>query len=130
MRGKRLVLAGTIALTVVSARAYAHHGTAAFDPRNVATVTGTVTSFAFVNPHCQIYFDVKNDRGVAEPWQAEITAPQKLSRAGWTKRTLNPGDLITITGPLVRNGKHTMWATKVVGPDGKSLPLNENVPVP
>lgn len=130
MRGKRLVLAGTIALTVVSGRAFAHHGQAAFDSRNVVTVTGTVTSFSFVNPHCQIYFDVKNEKGETAPWQAELTAPLKLGRAGWTKRTLNPGDQITITGSLAKNGKHTMWTSKLIGPDGKALPLNENVPVP
>jgi len=42
---------------------FAHHGTAAFDTKNVVTVKGTMTDFRFINPHVQLYFDAKNDKG-------------------------------------------------------------------
>ena len=73
----------------------AHHGTAAYDTSKVVTVKGTMADFRFVNPHVQLFFDVKNEKGETEHWQAELTAPNKLSRAGWDKHTLKPGDLIT-----------------------------------
>ncbi len=104
----------------------AHHGAAAFDVTKMVTVKGTVTDFQYVNPHVQVYFDAKNDKGETEGWQGELTAPNKLSRAGWTKRTLKPGDMITVTGNPATNGAHTLWIRKLIGPDGESLQLFED----
>ena len=104
----------------------AHHGAAAFDVTKMVTVKGTVTDFQYVNPHVQVYFDAKNDKGETEAWQGELTAPNKLSRAGWTKRTLKPGDMITVTGNPAANGAHTLWIRKLIGPDGESLQLFED----
>jgi len=44
-----------------------------------------MTDFRFINPHVQLYFDVKADNGEVQKWAAELTAPNKLSRAGWDK---------------------------------------------
>jgi hypothetical protein len=94
--------------------------------KNVVTVKGTVSDFEFVNPHCQVYFDVKNDKGETESWQGELTAPNKLMRAGWDKHTLKPGDLVTVTGPVAKSGKHSIWIHKLTGPDGQSFSLTED----
>jgi len=118
------VMAGFLLLST-SGLLFAHHGTAAYDQQPV-TLKGTVTDFEFINPHCQIYFDVKNDKGVTEAWQGELTSPNKLGRAGWTKHSLKPGDTITMTGPAAKSGKHSIWIQKLIGPDGSSLPLSED----
>jgi hypothetical protein len=112
-------------LMVFTVATFAHHGTAAFDTEKMVTVQGTVTDFQFVNPHAQIYFDVKNDKGEREQWQGELTAPTKLGRAGWTKHTLNPGDSITVSGYAGKAAPHTMWIRKLIGPSGESLALFE-----
>lgn len=88
----------SVGLLMVSGPMLAHHGTAAYDTTKSVTVQGTVTEFQFVNPHVEIYFDVKGDKGNVEKWQAEATSPNHLARAGWTKNTLKPGDQITATG--------------------------------
>jgi Family of unknown function (DUF6152) len=116
---------GVAAILVVAVSTFAHHGTAAYDTKNIVTVKGTMTEFRFVNPHVQLYFDVKNDKGETEKWQAELTAPNKLSRAGWDKHTLNPGDSITASGYVSKNDPHTMWINKLIGPDGQQLHLFE-----
>jgi hypothetical protein len=125
-RGKILVLLAGTALLAVSVPLLAHHGTAAFDTDQMVTVKGTITDFQYVNPHAQVYFTVKNDKGVDEAWQGELTAPNKLSRAGWTKHTLNPGDTVTVSGNPAKNGEHTLWIRKLIGPDGQSLQLFED----
>ncbi len=126
MRTKILVLIMSVAAVLVVAGAtFAHHGTAAYDTSKDVTVKGTMTDFRFVNPHVQLYFDVKNDKGEIEKWQAELTAPNKLSRAGWDKHTLNPGDSITASGYVSKNDPHTMWINKLIGPDGQQLHLFE-----
>jgi len=120
----KLVVCALAALVVFSRPIFAHHGAAAF-AKNPVTVKATVTDFQFVNPHCQVYFDIKNDKGEVEHWRAELTAPNKLARAGWTKRSLAPGDQITVTGLVEKNGGHMIWIQKVIGPDGQPMRLTE-----
>ncbi len=127
MMKKLAVCSAALAMALIfSGAAFAHHGGAAYDTSTLITVKGVVTDFEFINPHSQIYFDVKNDKGEIEKWGAEITAPSKLARAGWTKHTLKPGDEITVTGNPAKNAARTMTVRKLIGPDGQPLPLNEN----
>ncbi len=121
-----LILAAAAALMVVATPMFAHHGTAAFDTSKPVTVKGTVTEFVFLNPHVQVYFEVKNDKGEMEKWQGELTAPNKLARAGWTKKTLQPGDQIEATGFRLASGANTLWLRKLVDKNGESLPLFED----
>jgi hypothetical protein len=126
MRAKIFVLImSVVAVLIASGPTFAHHGTASYDTKNIVTVKGTMTDFRFINPHVQLYFDVKNDKGEVEKWQAELTAPNKLSRAGWDKHTLKPGDSITASGYVAKDDPHTMWINKLIGPDGEALHLFE-----
>ena len=126
MRAKILFLMiCVVAVLIVSGPTSAHHGTAAYDTKNIVTVKGTMTDFRFINPHVQLYFDVKSEKGEVEKWQAELTAPNKLSRAGWDKYTLKPGDSITASGYVTKNDAHTMWINKLIGPSGEALHLFE-----
>ena len=120
-----LLVALGATLAVACLPGFAHHGSAAYDMNTTLTFKGTVTEFLFINPHCQVYFDVKNDRGEVEHWQGELTAPNKLARAGWTKRSLNPGDQITISGFAGKNGGRSLWIRKLAGPEGQPMQLNE-----
>jgi hypothetical protein len=103
----------------------AHHGGAAFDQGQSVTYQATMTELQFNNPHVLLFFDVKNAKGETENWSGWLTAPNKLSRAGWTKRTLNAGDKVTVTGTPHKAGSHVIQIRKLVGPDGKDLPLFE-----
>ena len=114
-----------VAVLAVTRPALAHHGGAAFDQTQRITFSGTVTELRFANPHVLIYFDVTNEEGVTEQWSGWLTAPNKLARGGWTKRTLNPGDQITVAGTPHKGGSHILQIRMVVGPDGKELPLRE-----
>jgi len=120
------LLVAAALILFVSMPLAAHHGTAAFDVSGMVTLKGTVTEFQYVNPHVQIMFDVKNDKGETEMWQGELTAPTKLNRSGWNKNTLKPGDTITVTGNVMKNGAHTMWIRKMKGPTGEDMQLFED----
>jgi hypothetical protein len=109
------------ALLIVSASAFAHHGAASYETSELKTLTGTVTSFQFINPHVLIAIDVKDAAtGTVVKWQGELTSPNRLSRAGWTKSTLKPGDQITIIGGTSKTGLPTMWINKVMK-DGQEI---------
>ena len=127
MRVRLLVVAvALIAAVSVSGPLFAHHGTAAFDVTKMVTMKATITDFQYINPHVQIYWDSKNEKGEIEKWQGELTAPNKLTRAGWTKNTLKPGDQVTISGNVQANGSHVMWIRKIIGTDGQPMQLFED----
>ncbi|WP_404714135.1 DUF6152 family protein [Sphingomonas sp. MMS24-J13] len=105
MMSPRKVIACLVALTIAGA-ASAHHSFAAFfDPDKTVTVKGTVTSYHFTNPHGLIAIDVRGANGQVEHWRAETNAPVVLMRRGWTRETLKPGEVVTLTGWASRDGQ-------------------------
>ena len=124
MRTKIIVLLTAAAGLMAGVSAWAHHGFAAYS-RDRITVEATITEFRFINPHVQLYFDVTNETGEVEKWQGELTAPNKLARAGWTKNTFKPGDVIQITGEVARNGGHSIRIREIITANGESLPVFE-----
>ena len=84
-------LIATAALLMLGIPLWAHHGNAAYDDKNPITIKGTVTEFAWTNPHVQIYLDVKDDKGGVVHWSVETYSPGKLIRAGWTKDSIKAG---------------------------------------
>ena len=80
----------------------AHHGTGvSYDQSKAFTVKATVTEFHYANPHPQLYFDVKDDKGTVVHWSGEIAPnPAQLVQAGWgrtrTEAALTPGTVVTL----------------------------------
>lgn len=92
-----------------------------FDMKQLITVKGTVTSFEWANPHPMIYADVKDDKGI-QKWAVEIRGgPSVLTRAGWNKDSLKPGDQVTLIGHPAKNGTNSMRLAKVVLASGQEL---------
>ena len=118
--------AAALSALAYTAASQAHHGRASYSNDRV-TLKATVTEFKFINPHVQIYFDITNDAGEIEHWQGELTAPNKLARAGWTKSTFRPGDQLQITGRAARNDGHSVAIDEVLTADGESLPVFESL---
>ena len=115
-----LILSAGLFLTSIPARA--HHGASEYDMTKIVTLKGTVTEVQFVNPHTLLVFTVKDDSGKAIEWQGELPSPNLLSRRGWSRSTVKPGDQITVIGALAKNGEKGMQIKKLVFPDGHELP--------
>jgi hypothetical protein len=108
---------------IIPGSAGAHHGYAQFDTKAAVTFQGTVTDFHYVNPHCVVEFDVKDDHGQVQSWKGELTSPSHLNPLGWTATTLQPADQITITGYRAKNGAPSLWVTRIVLANGQELKL-------
>ena len=122
MRVKLLALVALAAGTfLVSAPVLAHHGAASYDSKKLTTLKATVTEFRYINPHSEIFFDFVDSSGKTQKWTAEAVSVASLSRYGWTRNTLKPGDQISIIGNLAKNGSHTMRLSSLVLPSGKVL---------
>jgi Family of unknown function (DUF6152) len=82
----------------------AHHGTAGYDMDKVITLTGTVTAFEWFNPHAVIQMDVKGENGEVQHWLLELAAPIHMTRIGWNKNSMKPGDQIVADTHPAKNG--------------------------
>jgi len=116
-----VLIAALVFLLSISGSAFAHHGVANYDMTKVVTLKGTVTDFQFINPHTLILFDVKNEKGEVEHWQAEATSPNHLVRAGWTRDIVKAGDQITISGYRAKNGTTIMRFQKMILANGQEV---------
>ena len=88
-----------LALAAFAGHVEAHHAfSAAYDSNKPFTVTGTVTSVDWVNPHVHINVDSKAEDGAVTSWKFEVGSPNGLMRSGWTRNSLKPGDPVTVEG--------------------------------
>src|SRR5262249_1722559 len=46
-------------------------------------------------------------------WQGELTSPNHLERAGWTKSTIKVGDEVTMSGSALKSGTPAMQIRKL-----------------
>jgi len=115
----RTFTSGLVVFLAAGTLAIAHHGLAAFDQTNKVTFKGTVTEFHFVNPHSVVEFEVKDDKGHVQKWQAEMTSPVHLK--GWTATSLEPGNVVTVTGYRAKSGASYLWVTSLSSSNGVEL---------
>jgi hypothetical protein len=107
---KKLVLLAIFGTTALATTPlFAHHGFAGrYDEANPITITGTVVELQLINPHSQIIFEVKGQKGDTQRWHAELGGASALRREGWSKESLKPGTRITIVGPAAKSGTFDM----------------------
>jgi hypothetical protein len=113
-----LIAAGSLA----AGTAVAHHSfTAVYDAAKPVTLTGVVTSVEWMNPHAHFFLDVRNEQGAVENWDFELSSPNGLMRRGWTRKSLNTGDTVTVEGFLSRDGSRRVNTRTVTRADGTRM---------
>jgi hypothetical protein len=123
MTGNRRVTFALVlsVLTTPSMPAMAHHGNAAYDDKVTEFKNATVTKFAWANPHALIDFDATDAKGNPVHMVVETAAPQALRLIGWTKTSVNPGDVITVRMYVAKNGNPAGRLQKIILTDGSEL---------
>jgi len=106
----------------------AHHEWPVDQTRPI-TIHGTVTEVRWANPHVMIYLDV-DANGTVDKWTVGGSSPQFMTTCGWNKKTLQPGDVVTVTGYRFKDGSYTARMRTTVLPNGKEMyygspPLHE-----
>lgn len=122
MRFLPTALAAAGFAVAVGGAALAHHSNAAYDVEHPQTMEGTVKTVNWTNPH--ITFVVEKEAKPGEQpatWVFEVSSPGVLTRSGWTKRSLNPGDHATFRYAPLRDGTAGGFLTQVTLPNGTSL---------
>ena len=99
----------------------AHHGAATFDTVGEITLKGTVTEWVWSNPHSILRIDVKAEDGTVKNWSVATANVADLSKRGWTRRLLNPGDQVTVTIQPAKSGAPVGMIRNVVLADGRKF---------
>jgi hypothetical protein len=125
MSPKIVPLAASLVVSLVlgfGGIAAAHHSNAAYDLDHPQTMEGTVKAVNWTNPH--ISFVIEKDAKNGEPaatWVFEVSSPGVLTRSGWTKRSLQPGDHAVFRYAPLRDGSPGGFLQKVTLPNGQEL---------
>ena len=114
-------LVAAVGALTVSAPVLAHHGNAAYDDKVTEFKNATVTKFSWANPHALIDFDAKDAKGSPVHMVVETAAPQALRLIGWSKTSLNAGDVITVRMYVAKNGNPAGRLNKIILADGSEL---------
>ena len=99
----------------------AHHSTAAYETKTITLKNAVVKRLVWANPHCVVWFDVKDSRGQVATWGAETGSPSALSRVGWHRTSLKPGDAVAVELFPAKNGARVARLARVILPDGREL---------
>ena len=107
--------------TLLAISAQAHHSFTMFDTTKSVTMTGTVTSFEWTNPHSYIEIDVPDEAGAVKHWSIEMGSPSILQQSGWKFSSLKKGDKTTLVINPLKDGRAGGFLNTATLPTGKVL---------
>ena len=114
-------------LSIVTLPLFAHHGRGAtYDGAKEVTLKGTVTELSWRNPHVSIFMDVKDAEGKVVHWAFETSNVSTMSRQGWSRNSLRPGQEISATFNPARSGAPIGIIRKVLLANGKEIKSEGN----
>lgn len=120
----RLALVAALAAPVLGSPAYAHHSYAMFDQDKTMKLEGTVKQFDFVNPHSWLHVMAPNPQGVQEEWTLELGSPGQLTRRGWKRNSVAPGEKITVQIHPLKDGTKGGAFMSAVDAAGQAIPAS------
>lgn len=109
------------AALVVASIASAHHSALIFNRDVVVAFEGTVTQFGWANPHVYIHVETTDETGEIVEWEFETDATPILSRSGWSRDSLAPGDTVLVRGNPDKNGRAHALLVSLTKEDGEVL---------
>jgi len=105
------IIAGILVVISGTGSVRAHHNTAAvYDAEKPIPLEGTITTVQWRNPHAYIFVDAKNDDGTIVNWKVELLGGLTLNHEGIARDVLKPGDPVSMTVCVAKDGSHTAAA--------------------
>ena len=102
----RFIGSAFIAITSICALpASAHHSDAGIDMESIVAFEGVVTDFVWRNPHVYVLVDRVGEDGEAVEWELQMGPVNVISRRGWRRDTLQPGDRVSVRAHASMSGR-------------------------
>ena len=123
MKAKVLMMLVMVAgLAAIDHPSFAHHGGAAFEMKApVVLKNATITEFLWINPHPLIKADYKDEKGNVQSWTMELGGIVGAQLVGWTRTTLQVGDVVTLYVWQAKTGALVGRFNKVDFADGTTM---------
>lgn len=102
---QRHILPFLILLALLPVAGNAHHSFGMFDNTREVWLEGRIKEFQWTNPHAWIQVLVTDEAGTEVEWSLEGGSPNILSRNGWKRTVLQPGDKVRILIYPLRSGE-------------------------
>jgi hypothetical protein len=118
-----------MALLVPGLSLFAHHSPSAiFDMKKVVTMTGTLSKVEWVNPHIQMYMDVKGADGAMASWKLESQPPRWFTKVGVNRADFaaNVGKTVTVDLVVALDGSKYGYLHKITFADGTTFSVTES----
>ena len=112
-----------LAAACSAAPLFAHHSPAAFDATKEIRLEGTVTRFAYNNPHTYLTIDVTGADGRVTSQVIEAGPISTMQPLGMTRDSLQVGDRVTVRAVPRRAGAGTVLGLDATKADGTVVPL-------
>jgi len=96
---KKVTIAVLVAL-VSAGSLLAHHALINYDTTKAVRVKGTIVEFHQINPHSILFLEQKDTDGQVRRWAVEGPSTLQLTRSGFGKNVLRPGDVVEACGYL------------------------------
>lgn len=99
-----------------------HHSfSAQYDADQPISISGYLIKMEWRNPHVYFYLEVENGEEIEE-WAFEMGSPIAMERNGWTRNSVQVGDILEVEGSLARDGSNLVNAnTVILGETGRRL---------
>lgn len=131
MSGRRwrvlALLPFAVSSLTASDQAAAHHSAAMFDFNKCLTISGAVRKLEWAFPHMWLWVQVPDGQPLSGAWGFESGSPASLTRKGWSRTVLKPGDKVTVRFFPFKDGQRGGNMATVRTAAGQELP---SVPFP
>ena len=98
--------ATTLAIAfLLVASASGHHSDAGLDMESVVTFEGTISEFFWRNPHVYFTVETTDENGERVEWALQMGSTITVSRMGWNRDTLSPGDHVVVQAHPATDGR-------------------------
>lgn len=96
MRVRKLLYIFLVCASVSILPAAAHHSHGNYILDEYTLLEGTVREVHWINPHTWIYLEVEDENGEPQMWALEGGGIAAITRRGWTRESVVPGDTINV----------------------------------
>jgi hypothetical protein len=115
---------GALTLTSGVVPLAAHHSFAAeYDAKAPVEFDGIIKKLEWTNPHAHYWLEVTGPDGKVAVWDFELASPNMLNRNGFTRKSINVGDKVHVTGSRAKDGSNTAATSSIKTPSGQMLTM-------
>ncbi|HET9833886.1 MAG TPA: DUF6152 family protein [Vicinamibacterales bacterium] len=108
---RRMVIAVVSIMIAGTSSTFAHHNvTQLYDAAKPVSLDGTVSAVQWRNPHVFLFVDAKDSDSTIVNWKVELLAGLTLDHEGIHRDVLKPGDPVSMTICVAKDGSHTAIA--------------------